>query len=72
MLGTNKLHAEVKFEHNFIFSFVFNILHIFCMANKLRVRRTVQDLTIALVQVFMDQEMTTGKVFLWVDSLQSF
>jgi hypothetical protein len=34
--------------------------------------RTGQDLTAALVQVFMDQGTTTGGVVLWVTSLQCF
>lgn len=31
--------------------------------------QTGQELATVLVQVFMDQEITTGEVFLWVASL---
>jgi hypothetical protein len=64
MLRTNKFHAVVKFQHDFIFSFVFKTVHILFTANKLRVGQTVYELTIVLVREFMDQEMTVGKVLL--------
>ena len=31
-----------------------------------------QELTTALMQVFMDQQITTERRFLWADSLQCF
>ena len=34
--------------------------------------RTDQELTTVLVQVFIDQLVTIGKVFLWATSLQCF
>jgi hypothetical protein len=34
MFATNKLHAELKLPHNFIFSFVFNTVQIIILHDK--------------------------------------